>query len=191
MFSSLLKNKPLLIKTLIVAVVPLLVLASLISSTTATVTFEKDGVSFEYPRSYKRYPNQNDDPTDTSTSLLNARREKPMSTITVNVATDAKRAANALKISQLDYLEDTADKKLKLSYKGYEKQASERTTLSGYDTSVYSFSYVGNDDKTKITVKYTMIIANGKIYYITVQSVDREAMRNDYRILTESLRIQS
>lgn len=191
MSSTLLKNKTLLVKTLIIAVVPILVLASLVVSTTATVTFAKDGVSFEYPRDYKRYPNQNSNPEDTSTSLLNASREKPMSTITVNVAADARKAANALKISQLDYLEDTADKKLKLSYQGYKKQVSERTSLSGYDASVYSFSYIGNDGKTKINVKYTMVIANGKIYYVTVQSVDEKAMRNDYQTIAESLRIQS
>lgn len=160
------------------------ILLFLLVPQTSAKLFNKDGISFMYS---SVYVDQTVDPKN-SNQLLRATRKNPDGIIIVTKAESAKKAADALRINQLDYLELTANSRFKVTYKNFEKIETARLKISGYDLLTMSFSYIGNDNTTKIYMKYIMIVRPNNVYYVTVQSTSTQRLEADVDQILTSLK---
>lgn len=167
-------------------ILPLVLLLVLLSRPSLK-QYSAGGLTFKYPTQYVEQPGSSAS-SEGETRLASFSKQKPQSYISLAKTPSAKTAAHSLKISELDLIERNAKQRFRAEYKDYEKLAEERVKLSGYDAELLTFSYSGNDGKTKIFVKYIIVISSDAITYITIQSTDRQVLEQDARIITQSFK---
>ena len=150
---------------------------------------ESKEITFRYPNEYKQEPTENTN-NDGGEQLLYVSRKNPEGIIQLTKAGSAEEGANALKISQLDFLEKNAELKFKVTYKDYEKISTERTKLSGFDSQIITFKYSSKDSQNTIFMKYIMILKSQNIYYINAQNTNLAQLKSDTDVILETLELQ-
>ena len=153
-----------------------------------THEFRSEKIVFQYPLEYQEQsiPVQK---VNQSETLIKLKINKPLSFIEFAKEKGAIIGANITKSNFLDTLEKNAEKSFPVAYPQYQKIKSERTKISGYDASIFNFSYLGNDKQTTIYMYYFLIPLGNDAYYLTVQSVDQSKLETDTNILKETLKV--
>lgn len=149
-------------------------------------TFER--ISFSYPQDYeeeKLAPPQ----ANQAKTILKLKIVTPLSYIEFAKEEGAIIGANLTKTNFLDYLEKNAEKGFPATYPSYQKIKSERLEISGYDATIISFSYLGQDEKTTVYLNFFIIPLNNDAYYLTLQSVDQKKLETDTNTIRKTLQI--
>lgn len=129
------------------------------------------GVSFEIPTTYQQ---RGDTPAPigqkSAKPAKNFEQVSPQGLFTVRTESGLAIAANATRMSLIDYIQNNIQQFFPNKYKQYKSISLNRINVAGYDAIEHEYSFV-DQDKHKVIAKLVVIpYGNDSAYYLILQA---------------------